>query len=100
MGTLIPTTHDAPLKLAHALDHFGLDRVSDLPGLDELKGAGLIEGRVAKGFTIPTPRDEEGLRDDEEPLENELLDAEPDASSDETARQEARDLGPREGDPD
>jgi segregation and condensation protein B len=85
---------------ADFLDHFGLDRVSDLPGLDELKGAGLIEGRVAKGFTIPAPRDEEGLRDDEEPLENELLDAEPDASPDETAREEARNIGPRDGDPD
>jgi segregation and condensation protein B len=51
------------------LDHFGLDQLSDLPGLDELKGAGLIEGRVAKGFVIPTPRDDETLRDDEDPLE-------------------------------
>ena len=51
------------------LDHFGLDRLSDLPGLDELKGAGLIEGRVSKGFVIPTPGDDEALRDDEEPLE-------------------------------
>jgi segregation and condensation protein B len=58
------TTHDF-------LDHFGLDQLSDLPGLDELKGAGLIEGRVAKGFTIPAPRDDDALRDDEEPLEEE-----------------------------
>ena len=41
------------------LDHFGLDQLSDLPGLDELKGAGLIEGRVTKGFTIPAPRDDD-----------------------------------------
>jgi segregation and condensation protein B len=51
------------------LDHFGLDQLSDLPGLDELKGAGLIEGRVTKGFVIPTPRDDEALREDEDPLE-------------------------------
>ncbi|MFI5011270.1 MAG: SMC-Scp complex subunit ScpB [Hyphomicrobiales bacterium] len=51
------------------LDHFGLDRLSDLPGLDELKGAGLIEGRLPKGFSIPTPRDDEALHADEEPLE-------------------------------
>ncbi|MBV8184955.1 MAG: SMC-Scp complex subunit ScpB, partial [Hyphomicrobiales bacterium] len=51
------------------LDHFGLDQLSDLPGLDELKGAGLIEGRITKGFVIPTPRDDDALRDDEDPLE-------------------------------
>jgi segregation and condensation protein B len=34
-----------------------------------LKGAGLIEGRVTKGFVIPTPRDDEALREDEDPLE-------------------------------
>ena len=51
------------------LDHFGLDQLSDLPGLDELKGAGLIEGRVTKGFVIPTPRDDDALREDEDPLE-------------------------------
>jgi len=53
------------------LDHFGLDQVSDLPGLDELKAAGLIEGRTRKGFTIPLPRDDDALRDDEDPLEAE-----------------------------
>jgi segregation and condensation protein B len=51
------------------LDHFGLDQLADLPGLDELKGAGLIEGRVAKGFVIPSPHDDDALREDEEPLE-------------------------------
>jgi segregation and condensation protein B len=61
------------------LDHFGLDQLSDLPGLDELKGAGLIEGRVAKGFTIPAPHDDDALRDDEDPLEEDIaaLDAAP-----------------------
>src|SRR5262249_2719206 len=53
------------------LDHFGLDRLSDLPGVDELKAAGLVEGRARKGFVIPTPRDDDALRDDEEPLEAE-----------------------------
>ncbi|MBV9053082.1 MAG: SMC-Scp complex subunit ScpB [Hyphomicrobiales bacterium] len=52
------------------LDHFGLDQLSDLPGLDELKGAGLIEGRVPKGFVIPAPRDDDALRDDEDPLDD------------------------------
>ena len=28
------------------LSHFGLDALTDLPGLDELKGSGLIDGTV------------------------------------------------------
>ncbi|WP_075216736.1 SMC-Scp complex subunit ScpB [Mongoliimonas terrestris] len=51
------------------LIHFGLDSLSDLPGLDELRGAGLLEGNIPPGFSIPTPRDE-GLRADEEPLDD------------------------------
>ena len=57
------------------LDHFGLDRLSDLPGIDELKAAGLVEGRARKGFTIPTPRDDDTLAEDEDPLEAESLEA-------------------------
>jgi segregation and condensation protein B len=51
------------------LDHFGLDGLADLPGLDELRAAGLLDGRLPPGFAIPTPSDETMLRDDEEPLE-------------------------------
>lgn len=54
----------------HFLIHFGLEQVSDLPGLDELKGAGLFDGRLPKGFAIPQPDDSEALKDDEEPLED------------------------------
>ncbi|MGX5735908.1 SMC-Scp complex subunit ScpB [Bosea thiooxidans] len=50
------------------LDHFGLDRIDDLPGLDELKGAGFIEGRLTRDLTVPVPDDDPGLRDDEDPL--------------------------------
>lgn len=53
------------------LIHFGLEQVSDLPGLDELKGAGLFDGRLPKGFGIPQPDDSEALKDDEEPLDDE-----------------------------
>ena len=49
--------------------HFGLDALADLPGLDELKGAGLIEGAVPAGFAVPVPSDDPALRDDEDPLE-------------------------------
>ncbi len=56
------------------LIHFGLDAVHDLPGIEEMKGAGLIDPRVPSGFAIPLPSDDDRLRDDEEPLEPELLD--------------------------
>lgn len=49
--------------------HFGLEAVGDLPGLDELKAAGLFDGRLPAGFGIPQPRDDSALRDDEEPLD-------------------------------
>jgi segregation and condensation protein B len=52
------------------LDHFGLDAVSDLPGLDELKGAGFVEGRLPPGVAVPIPSDDSTLRDDEEPLDD------------------------------
>jgi segregation and condensation protein B len=51
------------------LMHFGLEQIGDLPGLDELKGAGLFDGRLPKGFGVPQPSDDAALRDDEEPLE-------------------------------
>lgn len=52
------------------LDHFGLDGVGDLPGLDELKGAGLLDGRLPPGFAVPMPNDDSALTPDEEPLED------------------------------
>jgi segregation and condensation protein B len=51
------------------LSHFGLESVGDLPGLDELKGAGLLEGNLPPGFGVPLPSDDSTLRDDEDPLE-------------------------------
>lgn len=51
------------------LTHFGLEAVGDLPGLDELKGAGLLEGNLPPGFAVPMPSDDTTLRDDEDPLE-------------------------------
>jgi segregation and condensation protein B len=51
------------------LSHFGLEEVADLPGLDELKGAGLLEGNMPTGFAVPMPSDDAALRDDEDPLE-------------------------------
>jgi segregation and condensation protein B len=51
------------------LSHFGLEALGDLPGLDELKGAGLIEGSLPADFAVPVPSDDPALREDEEPLE-------------------------------
>ncbi|MEX0751536.1 MAG: SMC-Scp complex subunit ScpB [Xanthobacteraceae bacterium] len=51
------------------LSHFGLDSLDDLPGLDELKGSGLLDGRLPSGFTVPMPSDDPALREDEDPLE-------------------------------
>lgn len=47
--------------------HFGLDKVSDLPGLDELRAAGVLEGRIPAGFAVPSPSD--SLAMDEDPLD-------------------------------
>ena len=50
--------------------HFGLEGITDLPGLDELKGAGLFDGRLPAGFGVPTPNDSSELSADEDPLED------------------------------
>lgn len=50
------------------LDHFGLESPGDLPGLDELKGSGLLSGRLPPNLQIPLPFDG-ALRDDEDPLD-------------------------------
>src|SRR5215467_4111738 len=51
------------------LSHFGLEEVADLPGLEELKGAGMLEGNLPPGFAVPLPSDDSTLREDEDPLE-------------------------------
>lgn len=51
------------------LSHFGLNEVGDLPGLQELKGAGLLDANLPPGFDIPMPRSGDELAPDEEPLD-------------------------------
>jgi len=53
------------------LSHFGLDTISDLPGVDELKAAGLLDSRVPADFTVPEPAASEELTSDEDPLDDE-----------------------------
>jgi segregation and condensation protein B len=64
------------------LDHFGLESLSDLPGLDELKGAGLLSGRLPPDLQIPLPFDG-ALREDEDPLDPADL-GDPDPDDEET----------------
>ena len=40
------------------LDHFGLESARDLPGLKELREAGLLESRPAEGAEAEAPRDD------------------------------------------
>src|SRR5215475_9078127 len=51
------------------LTQFSLEAVGDLPGLEELKGTGLLDSRLPTGFIVPTPSDDAALREDEDPLE-------------------------------
>ena len=51
------------------LDHFGLEAISDLPGMDELKGAGLLDSNLPANIEIPVPGSGDDA-DDEDPLED------------------------------
>jgi len=51
------------------LDHFQLEEIRDLPGMEELKGAGLLSARMPSNFSVPLPpSDPDQLGDDEDPL--------------------------------
>jgi segregation and condensation protein B len=61
-----PVTYGTTIEF---LSHFGLEGLSDLPGLEELKGAGLLTVRVPEQFRMPTPSaDADALSDDEDAL--------------------------------
>jgi segregation and condensation protein B len=69
--------------------HFGLEQIGDLPGLEELKGAGLFDGRLPQGFGIPQPSDALELREDEDPLETDAEELDLDEPQEEAAVDEA-----------
>jgi len=51
------------------LDHFQLEEIRDLPGMEELKGAGLLSARMPSNFSVPLPpSDPDALMEDEDPL--------------------------------
>ena len=53
------------------LEHFSLDQIRDLPGLADLKGAGLLDTTLPPDFTMPEPIDVAALMPDELPLDAE-----------------------------
>ena len=55
------------------LEQFMLASVQDLPGLDELKGSGLLDSAVPAGFFVPVPDDSSGLHEEEDPLDQDEL---------------------------
>lgn len=63
------------------MQHFGLENLADLPGVDELKAAGLLSNRLPANFSIPIPRAGDELDPDEDPLD--AMDIEDDAFEDE-----------------
>jgi segregation and condensation protein B len=40
------------------LEHFNLESVGDLPGMADLKAAGLLDARLPQNFMVPSPGDE------------------------------------------
>jgi segregation and condensation protein B len=62
-----PVTYGTTLDF---LDHFGLEELGDLPGIDELKGAGLLSARMPANFSAPPPTmsDPGTLTAEEDPL--------------------------------
>ena len=53
------------------LTQFGLNDAGDLPGVQELKSAGLLDANLPPGFDMPSPRVGDELTADEDPLDAE-----------------------------
>ena len=51
------------------LAHFNLETISDLPGREDLKAAGLLDPRLPKDFEMPEPMRTDDLAEDEAPLD-------------------------------
>lgn len=51
------------------LAHFGLNEIGDLPGIQELRGAGLLDTTMPPGFDMPVPKVSDELTPDEDPLD-------------------------------
>ena len=53
------------------LAHFNLETITDLPGRDDLKAAGLLDPRLPSDFEMPSPKEILGGDDDLDPMEDE-----------------------------
>jgi len=53
------------------LAHFNLETISDLPGREDLKAAGLLDPRLPHDFEMPIPKEILGSEDDLDPTEDE-----------------------------
>lgn len=51
------------------LEHYGLANLGDLPGVAEMKAAGLLDLNLPPGFTVPDPLGLRAGEDDEDPLD-------------------------------
>jgi len=52
------------------LAHFNLEQISDLPGREDLKAAGLLDPRLPQDFEMPSPMMPDELTLDEDPLDD------------------------------
>jgi len=59
------------------LEHFGLESVNDLPGLRELKAAGLLNADIPPDLDLPARADNSALTDEEDPFEPQEEEEEP-----------------------
>jgi segregation and condensation protein B len=73
------------------LTHFGLDAIKDLPGLADLKAAGLLDSNLPPGFSVPEPTDVAALMPDELPLTDDGDEAEEPQSELELASEDETD---------
>jgi segregation and condensation protein B len=78
------------------LIHFGLDSIKDLPGLADLKAAGLLDANLPPGFTVPAPTDVAALMPDELPLTDDGDDGESAESAQEPLPLDAEDAAAAE----
>ena len=76
------------------LDHFGLEAIRDLPGLGELKAAGLLETLANAGEEPLHPDDNPDLTEDEDPLESDFFGlADSEGEESEPAEGKAQEVG-------
>ena len=59
---------DQRLEIVPTGEIDSVEELRDLPGLEELKGAGLLSGRIPANFNIPLPMGHDELTEEEDPI--------------------------------